>query len=185
MDFEITDVLKDFRTLNREDYRARHPEAVFIHRTNSGDGYGNKSFYVGLEQSNQGPRATMVSFDPAQEIQTSRSKSGVLIFPIAPLEASPTMSRVRVGRGIENDIRLPYDGVSKEHAHITWKPDRSEFYVTDLGTTNGTFVNGVELTPRKPKRMLTGSIIKFGTAELNFREADDFYDYLLNLLPKR
>lgn len=184
MQLDITKLIADFRKLSREEFLLKHSEAFFLHQTNVDDDDSSRSFDAGLDKVAEGPRPTMLSFDPAHEIQTSRSRTGVLVFPIVPDKGSPTMSRVRVGRSRENDICLPYDGVSKSHAHITWKPDRSEYYIVDLDTTNGTFVNGVAISTRKPKRMLTSSTVKFGTAEVIFREADDFYDYLKDLLSR-
>ena len=45
-----------------------------------------------------------------------------------------------VGRGDECDIHIPIDGVSKEHFSITTSGDSC--YIKDLGSSNGTFLNG-------------------------------------------
>jgi len=51
---------------------------------------------------------------------------------------------VHIGRGSENEIRLDDPGASSHHAKV--EPAGSGFRVVDLGSTNGTFLNGHRLT---------------------------------------
>jgi pSer/pThr/pTyr-binding forkhead associated (FHA) protein len=37
-----------------------------------------------------------------------------------------------------------------------------DFYIMDLSSTNGTFVNGKQLTPAKPEKIFIGSEVVFG-----------------------
>lgn len=52
-----------------------------------------------------------------------------------------TTSRLRVGRAPDNDIVLDAPGVSRYHAHLEYTQG-DQPVLTDLGSTNGTFVNG-------------------------------------------
>ena len=67
-----------------------------------------------------------------------------------------------IGRSSELEMVLIEDMVSRHHAKITTTDD--EIYIEDLGSTNGTFVNGEKITKTKLKendRILIGtSIIK-------------------------
>ncbi|PYQ38414.1 MAG: hypothetical protein DMF77_24165, partial [Acidobacteria bacterium] len=84
--------------------------------------------------------------------------------PAAPAEiAAPTMkaeirARLRKGRPARFDVRaegavlgrdeaaavsIPLDGVSREHARIKW--DGKGWWLEDLKSTNGTFVNGEKI----------------------------------------
>jgi hypothetical protein len=52
--------------------------------------------------------------------------------------------------------------VSGAHCQIAMVDD--DFYIMDLSSTNGTFVNGKQLTPAKPEKIFIGSEIVFGAA---------------------
>ncbi len=76
-----------------------------------------------------------------------------------PLEMD---SEIIIGRSSELSMVLVEDMVSRQHSRIT--THGSEIYIEDLGSTNGTFVNGEKITRKRIKegdRILVGtSIIK-------------------------
>ena len=55
--------------------------------------------------------------------------------------------------------------VSSTHAMLDHLDDGS-LYVTDLSSTNGTFVDGVELAPGQPVRLSAGAEVIFGDEKL-------------------
>ena len=55
---------------------------------------------------------------------------------------------IRLGRGPENDVVIDHPQVSRRHAHIVRQD--SSLVIEDLGSTNGTFVNGRKLTAPQP-----------------------------------
>jgi len=55
-----------------------------------------------------------------------------------------------IGRDIGNDIALPDEAASARHATIEVQGD--EWWIEDLGSTNGTLVNGVRITKRERVR---------------------------------
>jgi hypothetical protein len=55
-----------------------------------------------------------------------------------------TQSRVVLGRSKEADLRIDDPNVSRKHAVIYWNNDR--LVIDDLGSTNGTLVNGYPVT---------------------------------------
>jgi hypothetical protein len=68
-----------------------------------------------------------------------------------------------VGRDVQSGIRLDRDEfASGQHARI--EPRSNGAWVDDLGSTNGTFVNGSKL--KKGKIAKTGDVIKIGATEL-------------------
>ena len=50
---------------------------------------------------------------------------------------------VIIGRSPSCRLRLPSDNVSRKHARIFFRND--EYYIEDLGSTNGTYVNGIRV----------------------------------------
>ena len=55
-----------------------------------------------------------------------------------------TARRTIIGRGTSADIVIDARGVSREHCEIVWDGKRAE--VRDLGSTNGTEVDGIAIT---------------------------------------
>jgi len=74
-------------------------------------------------------------------------------------------SPILVGREAENDVPLLRDEFSSSrHARI--EPRRDGVWIEDVGSTNGTFVNGVRLT--KPSKLSSGDVIRVGQTDLRF-----------------
>jgi diguanylate cyclase (GGDEF)-like protein len=69
----------------------------------------------------------------------------------------------RIGRSHENTIRFNDLGVSRRHAVITTDA-LGDAWISDLGTTNGTFLNGARLEPSAPRRLRDGDRVRLGTA---------------------
>src|ERR1051326_5748374 len=78
----------------------------------------------------------------------------------------PLSKRVtRIGRGQANEIALPDEpSVSRFHARITFHD--GNFQVEDLGSTNGTFLNGRII--KRPTKILPFDHLSFGNKELIF-----------------
>jgi two-component system, cell cycle response regulator len=69
-----------------------------------------------------------------------------------------------IGRGQKAQVRLLDDGISREHAQVVIEGNR--IYLEDLGSTNGTFCNGLKVDRREladGDKILVGSttILKF------------------------
>jgi len=67
-----------------------------------------------------------------------------------------------IGRSSSNTLSIKDPYMSKRHATIT--NDRNQFFIEDLDSANGTFVNGEELL--NPIRLENGDSIKIG--QVNF-----------------
>ena len=76
-----------------------------------------------------------------------------------------TTGRNVIGRGTEADIRLPDTGVSRKHVDVVL--DGGTAMVEDLGSTNGTLVNG-----RRVSRLALadGDVIRIGHSVLVYRQ---------------
>jgi hypothetical protein len=69
-----------------------------------------------------------------------------------------------VGRLPESTITIDDGNVSREHARIA--PGVAGYVVTDLGSTNGTLINGVRIVGQQ--QLVDGDIVSFGSTHLRF-----------------
>ena len=70
-----------------------------------------------------------------------------------------------LGRGSGNDVNLARDEyASSNHARV--EPRRDGVWVEDVGSTNGTYLNGTRLT--NAKRLAPGDILRVGETELRY-----------------
>ena len=85
----------------------------------------------------------------------------VLTEGIEPTSFEFTKEATSVGRDDENDITLPHQSVSGSHAELVMRGE--DVHVRDLGSTNGTYINGnkVAESPLQPSEVIT-----FGEVEL-------------------
>lgn len=72
-----------------------------------------------------------------------------------------------LGRGDSADIRLQDTFASSAHARLT--PQGEVIVLEDLGSTNGTFLNGEPL--RGPQPLHVGDSIRIGDSEFTFERA--------------
>lgn len=70
-----------------------------------------------------------------------------------------------LGRGNDCDLRLVDNGVSRHHAEI--RVDDNEAVLVDLGSTNGTFVNGQQA--ERPVQLVDGTRVTLGRTIMTFR----------------
>lgn len=80
-----------------------------------------------------------------------------------------------IGRDSVNSIQISDRNVSKKHCLIHFDPNRG-YLIRDLGSTNGTFINGLMLRGELPLR--DGDVISIGATRMTFlsekKEAERF-----------
>jgi pSer/pThr/pTyr-binding forkhead associated (FHA) protein len=79
-------------------------------------------------------------------------------FPAGPVPLT-------IGRAEDNGVALPGDEFASGH-HARIESQRDGVWVLDLGSTNGTFVNGTRLDGRRLLR--EGDVVQIGDTELRF-----------------
>ena len=77
------------------------------------------------------------------------------------LDSSP----ITLGRGVTNDVPLQGDEYASTR-HVRIEPRRDGIWVEDIGSTNGTFVNGIRLT--RERRLAPGDVLRVGETDLRF-----------------
>jgi ABC transport system ATP-binding/permease protein len=91
---------------------------------------------------------------------TIHSRDGTAEFPI-------TQAVVDVGRTADNDLSLPHATVSLHHARVL--SDLSACRVMDLGSSNGTRLNGAELPVKVAQTLHEGDVVEIGPFQLRFK----------------
>ena len=66
------------------------------------------------------------------------------------------------------DVILEDPSVSRVHARI-YRGENGGIEIRDLDSTNGTWINGVKLSPNERKRVQRGDEVKFGNLEYEYR----------------
>ena len=90
--------------------------------------------------------------------------------------------RIVIGRGDGCEIRLPDPSVSHRHASIRQRG--SDYVVIDEGSSNGTFVGPVRLSPQAPRIVRSGDLIRVGRIWLELSTAQVLPTQNANLTTK-
>jgi ABC-type multidrug transport system ATPase subunit/pSer/pThr/pTyr-binding forkhead associated (FHA) protein len=106
-----------------------------------------------IQQANAGPSSTLLLGGFAVPVQllgrmveTAKGEGSVMQMAQAAVNnLNLDKPVVTIGRAPGNDLVLPHPSVSGRHAQISKQPD-GKFQVRDLGSTNGTYLNGVRIS---------------------------------------
>jgi CRP-like cAMP-binding protein len=122
---------------------------------------------IELDDSGNGDRAAATADPMARLVEVG---SG-LVFPLAS-QRETTVGRIDPVTGIHPEVDLtPIDvkrSTSRRHARIRREEDGSFSVIEDVGTMNGTFVNGVRLTAGRAFPIRPGDTVTFGTIQCRF-----------------
>ena len=94
-------------------------------------------------------------------VETPDAPARELVFQSSP---------VRLGRGADNEVCLPFPFVSDHHGEVRFD-DRSASYM-DLGSTNGTRVEGYRIVSHAPLPIVERLVVVIGTLTLAFRHRE-------------
>jgi pSer/pThr/pTyr-binding forkhead associated (FHA) protein len=79
------------------------------------------------------------------------------------LEIETPKSDVIVGRTQTSDLVIPHESISRNHCRI--EAVKEKLFITDLGSSNGTYIDGKKLPPQKRTPFLSSSHLKIGKLE--------------------
>ncbi len=111
-------------------------------------------------------------FDNEATLMASDGPSVNLLVRQGPqigLEFSITTNRVVLGREETCDIVIQDAEVSRRHCQISW--EGNAYVIQDLGSTNGTFVNGSQIAV--PRVLTNGDTLGLGQTTLIFESQED------------
>ena len=76
-------------------------------------------------------------------------------------------TRLRMGRSTDNSVQIADNQASRLHAEVRY--ENGQHHIVDLGSTNGTFVNGIQI--EKTYTLSHGDIIRIGATELRYESS--------------
>jgi hypothetical protein len=100
------------------------------------------------------------------EVQSSTERVEVDWTPVLEIDGRrhPVGARTVIGRGTDADITVEDTGISRKHLEILWNGRQAE--ARDLGSTNGSTLNGARLTRAA---LPNDSVIQIGRTTIVFR----------------
>jgi len=108
--------------------------------------------------TNEQNDATVLSSPrPAANLVVKQGPQIGILFPI-------TANTIVLGREETCDIIVQDAEASRRHSQISWEDN--DFFLSDLGSTNGTFINGMQIIA--PTRLKPGDSIGVGQTLLTF-----------------
>jgi pSer/pThr/pTyr-binding forkhead associated (FHA) protein len=125
-----------------------------------------RSDLFGAKVTGRAAQAAAAPSPPPKPAKKKRGQPGVLTIadgPQAGVSAPLNGDPVIIGRGSDCQIKLDDDYSSTRHARLFLSD--GQWWVEDLGSTNGTYLNGQRLT--RPVAAEIGGSIRIGRTTLN------------------
>jgi hypothetical protein len=128
-------------------------------------------------------RGKTMFFKPAELFAFARATSTAseslqeAIYPLVKAVDSPTRepNTFNIGRMAGNDMVMPDFAISKKHARLERVGKR--YYITDLGSQNGTAVNGSPVS-RSKAELNNKDVVRFARYEFSFVSPETLYQLL-------
>ncbi len=117
------------------------------------------------EQAPQARSADVLNFPPRKDTPGAPARPAFLYNKATSERYALTQSVSKIGRDQTNNISITNDHyISRHHAWVLQM--QGGYWVEDLGSTNGTYLNGEVLNERK--QIYAGDRLTFGKTELVF-----------------
>jgi hypothetical protein len=160
----VHDFKDDAKTLAPPAFAAKHGEAFLLH-------HGP----IGTLNTPMGPQATVMVVPTQNAGEAPQTQSDFLVFLVKRSGRSPFPNFVSVGRTRNNDVVIADISLSKFHAFF--KLVGSAMQLQDAGSKNGTFLDDERVPTQQngpPMAITTGSVVRFGSVDLTFLDAEAF-----------
>lgn len=146
----LADYAEELREIGDSAFRWRYPSPMLV----------VESFTGSLKDPGGSASDTLVSAPALDAAHVSRLIGRV--FPVRRAPQSAPGAAVTIGRTSDNDVAVPEYSISKRHCLIRVDPNATSALLTDMGSTNGTLVDGVPAVPKKPVLLKDGTVIGIG-----------------------
>lgn len=106
----------------------------------------------------------------------------LIVLPVVKAANNPYADRVSVGRARNCDIVVREPSVSKLHAVV--RIDGDSFSLVDIGSQNGTYLNGQRLVANEAALIALNDEILFGNVNARFMDAASVHAILISATTK-
>lgn len=172
------DLLRETQGMELGEFLARSPYPFLVRETTRPSG----EWPALPPEAGKGERGTARVDAASIPTGDGSARDEVLVYPVCPADPDRQEGAVVIGRGPECDVVIDDASVSTRHAEVTLRlddEDEKEFFVTDLGSSNGTFLDGTRLAPATPRRIDDSMSLRLGPAvKLQFFTAPAFHLFL-------
>jgi len=176
---QIDAVLQHALSVERPDFLIGYPNPVFV----AGEVKDGRLIRM-VDKGNYGTHHYLSVSTMLNSKKTTASP--VRFMPIrhhSVDDEQPVDRWMQIGRTSESEIMINDYTISKRHARVRHARGRGGYMLEDLGSTNGTWINGEKLLEDAPIRIQSADTIRFGRHIFTFYLARDFYDFLNEILP--
>ncbi len=114
---------------------------------------------------------------PASRKSSAPTAQSYEILAVQKAPGNPYPDRISVGRARNCDVVLRDPSVSKLHAHFRRRDDE-RLELVDLGSQNGTRINGRLLVPHQPESVTASDQLVFGGVSAKLVDAEQLFELL-------
>jgi hypothetical protein len=122
-----------------------------------------------------------------EQLRQGTVRSAVLearVIEIAKRKDVTEPDKITIGRSPNNDIVVYNKLVSRKHAYLQVSSEDQSCFVVDAGSSNGTFLNGTQITPHKKYKLTDADEISIGPeTKVLFFASKAFHTFLSELKP--
>ena len=177
----IDAILAATQGLDQDDFVARFPYPFLVRETTRPS--GEWPAIVPGEGEEPGERRTARVSTATAPAGDGFAREEVLVYRVCPADGARQEGGVVIGRGRGCDVVVEDDSISTRHAEFTLEVDEEEdekvFLVADLGSSNGTFLDGKRLAPHTPRPIEDSMRLRLGpVVKLQFFTAPAFHLFL-------
>ncbi len=166
----IEDFIAEIDGLSDDEFEEQYPYPFLVKEATEG----------GEPEATSGRGTTRLK-TPSAVIGGGLLQGDVVLHGVCPKDPENFDDAVSLGRNDACDLVVADGSISSKHAHFTlqFEGDEKTFFVTDLGSSNGTFVNGEKIEPNVPVQVDDQDSIRFGPAvKFQFFQSEGFYQFL-------
>jgi hypothetical protein len=169
------ELVREIRETARDAFVSRYPEPFLLV-------FGNDTDSVASDPpaaTEMGSTSAPFTFQTFTGYPGSSTPSAELreVIPVSKRSSNPYPERISVGRARNCDIVLRNRSVSKLHAHFR-HTEAGALEVVDLGSYNGTWLNGGQLEAHVGEAVASGDELLFGSVSAQLLDAETVYDML-------